>query len=149
MAQLILLGSGAALSDAGRENMYLVVHGESSSILVDCAGSPVQRLLKAKVPLDSIDHLILTHHHPDHIYGLPVLLMDLWLAGRKKVLHIHGLAETLRAARGVMHSFQWERWNEHGFFPVEFHMVPDKGIGLIIVSPEFSVSATQTEHLIP
>lgn len=149
MAQVILLGTGAALSDADRENTYLVVQGETSSILVDCAGSPTQRLLKANVPLDSIDHLILTHHHPDHIYGLSVLLLDLWLAGRKKVLHIHGLAETLRAARGMMHAFEWERWNEHGFFPVEFHTVPNKGIALIIVSPEFSVSTAPTEHLLP
>lgn len=149
MAQLTLLGTGAALSDVGRENTYLVVQGEKSSILVDCAGSPTQRLLKAKVPLESIDHLILTHHHPDHIYGLSVLLLDLWLAGRKKTLHIHGLTETLRAAREMMHAFEWERWNDHGFFPVEFHTVPDKGIVLVIVSPEFSVSATPTEHLLP
>jgi ribonuclease Z len=149
MAQVILLGTGAALSDAQRENTYLVVQGEKSSILVDCAGSPTQRLLRAGVSLDTIDHLVLTHHHPDHIYGLPVFLMDLWLAGRKRVLHIYGLAETLRAARGLMKAFEWERWQAHGFFPVEFHRVAPKGIGLIIVTPEFSVSATPTKHLLP
>src|SRR5512141_407849 len=99
---MILLGTGAALSDAHRENTYLVVQGEQTSILVDCAGSPIQRLLKARVPLDSIDHVILTHHHPDHIHGLPVLLLDLWLAKRKKTLHIYGLAETLRAAKAIL-----------------------------------------------
>lgn len=149
MAQVILLGTGAGLSDAKRENTYLVVQGEQTSILVDCAGSPVQRLLKARVALDSIDHVILTHHHPDHLYGLPVLLMDLWLAGRKKVLHIHGLAETLRAARGMMRALEWDKWRTHGFFPVEFHRVARKGIGLIIVTPEFSVSATTVKHLLP
>src|SRR5512135_2251216 len=133
MAELILLGTGAALSDADRENTYLVVRGEESAILVDCAGSPTQRLLKAKVPLESIDHLILTHHHPDHMYGLSVFLLDLWLARRTRVLHIYGLAETLRAAHGMLHAFQWEGWQDHGFFPVEFHTVPKKGISLIIV----------------
>ncbi|MBI5305832.1 MAG: MBL fold metallo-hydrolase [Chloroflexi bacterium] len=149
MAQLVLLGTGAALSDQTREHTYLVVQGEREAILVDCGGSPVQRLGKAGVPLDRIDHVVLTHHHPDHLYGLPVFLLDLWLAGRKKTLHLHGLPETIRATMAMMHAFEWERWREHGFFPVEFHRVPKRGISLLIVTPEFSVSTTPTKHLLP
>ncbi len=149
MAQVILLGTGAALSDATREHTYLVVQGETSSILIDCGGGPVQRLSKAGVALDSIDHLILTHHHPDHLYGVSVFLLDLWLAGRKKVLHIYGLPETLRATRAMMHAFEWERWFKVGYFPVEFHRVSNAAISLQIVTPEFSVSTTTTKHLLP
>lgn len=151
LAKIILLGSGAALSDASRENMYLVVQGKQSSILIDCAGSPIQRLLKARVPLDSIDHVILTHHHPDHVYGLPIFLMGLWLAGRKKVLHVYGLAETLHAARAMMDAFEWQEWHSLGSFPTEFHAVPrtENGVGKILDTPEFSVSATSTEHFVP
>jgi len=149
MAQVILLGTGAALSDETREHTYMVVKGDESSILIDCGGSPVQRLSKAGVMLDSIDHLVLTHHHPDHLYGVSVFLLDLWLTGRKKVLHIHGLSETLRATRAMMHAFEWERWFDFGFFPVEFHRVPNDAINLQIVTPEFTVSTVTTEHLLP
>lgn len=149
MAQVILLGTGAALTDKTREHTYLVVKGDESSILIDCGGSPVGRLSKAGVALDEIDHLILTHHHPDHLYGVSVFLLDLWLAGRKKVLHVHGLAETIRATRAMMHAFEWERWFKFGFFPVEFHRVPKDAINLQIVTPEFTVSTATTEHLLP
>lgn len=149
MAQVILLGTGAALSDALRENTYMVVQGERGAILVDCAGSPTQRLLRAGVALDSLEHIVVTHHHPDHLYGLSVLLMDLWLAGRKRTLHIHGLSETLRAVRSMMHAFEWERWREHGFYDVEFHTVPKKEKRVILVTPDFSVSSTPTRHLLP
>ena len=149
MAQVILLGTGAALSDQTREHTYMVVQGEQSAILVDCAGSPVQRLSQAGVALDRIDHVILTHHHPDHIYGLSVFLLDLWLAGRKKVLHLHGLPETLRAIQTIMGAFEWERWFKAGFFPVAFDPVSDAAIGLQVVTPEFSVSTTATQHLLP
>ncbi len=149
MAKVILLGTGAALSDAVRENTYLVVQGDETCILVDCAGSPTQRLLRAGIPLDRLDHLILTHHHPDHIYGLSVLLLDLWLTGRKKTLHVYGLAETLHAARAMMHAFEWERWREHGFFPVEFHRVSKRVCAKIIATPEFTVSTAPTVHLLP
>lgn len=149
MAQVILLGTGAALSDETREHTYMVIKGEAESILVDCGGSPVQRLIKAGIALDSIDHVILTHHHPDHLYGLSVFLLDLWLAGRKKKLNLHGLAETVRAVKAMMRAFEWERWLNFGFFPVEFHIVPKRDIGLMIVTKEFSISATTTKHLLP
>jgi len=35
MAQVILLGTGAALSDETREHTYIVVQGAKSSILID------------------------------------------------------------------------------------------------------------------
>lgn len=151
MAKIILLGSGAALSDAKRENMYLVVQGKQSSILIDCAGSPIQRLLKAHVPLDSLDHVILTHYHPDHLYGLPILLMDFWLAGRQRVLRVHGLEETIRAARALLEAFDWKEWHSHGFFPTEFHTlnIPQSGIGSALETSEFKITATRTKHFVP
>ena len=149
MAHVILLGTGAALSDETREHTYLVVKGKQSAMLIDCAGSPVQRLIKAGVALDRIEHLILTHHHPDHIYGVSVFLLDLWLAGRKKVLHVYGLAETLRATRALMRAFEWERWLQFGFFPIEFHRIPPRPRDALIVTPEFSISTTPTKHLLP
>ncbi len=149
MAQVILLGTGAALSDKTREHTYMAVQGKESTILIDCGGSPVQRLARAGVALDSIDHVVLTHHHPDHLYGVSVFLLDLWLAGRKKALHIHGLPETIRATRAMMQAFEWERWFKIGFFPVEFHRVPNHAINLEIVTPEFSISTTTTKHMLP
>jgi len=149
MAQLILLGTGAALSDETREHTYMVVKGARDAILIDCGGSPVQRLRQAGVRLDRLDHIILTHHHPDHIYGLSVLLLGLWLAGRKHVLHIYGLSETLRAVKGMLRAFEWERWFKVGFFPVEFHRVPRNNRGALIRTSEFSVHTTTTKHLLP
>ncbi len=149
MPHVILLGTGAALSDANRENTYLVVRGQHTSILIDCAGSPTQRLQRIGVPLEQVDHIIATHHHPDHIYGLSVLLMDLWLHGRKNVLHLYGLDESLSAIKSIMHAFEWERWREHGFYPVEFHVIPNQPSEWNIPSAEFTISSAPTQHLIP
>lgn len=149
MAQVILLGTGAALSDETREHTYMVVQGARSSILIDCGGSPVQRLLQAGVKLDSIDHVVLTHHHPDHIYGLSVFLLGLWLGGRKKILHIYGLPETLRAVKAIMRAFEWQAWFKFGFFPVEFHGISKTKRGALFLTPEFAVFAAMTQHLLP
>jgi ribonuclease BN (tRNA processing enzyme) len=149
MAELVLLGTGAALSDQNREHTFMIVCGEKESVLIDCGGSPIQRLLKAGVDLESIEHVILTHHHPDHLYGLSVFLMGLWLSGRKKALDIYGLKETLRAAKTMMHALDWEHWRKFGMFPVEFHTLAPKGINLMLVTREFTVSTTTTKHFLP
>ncbi len=147
MTQLILLGTGAALSDATREHTYLVVKGKHEAVLIDCAGSPVQRLLQSRVALDAIDHIILTHHHPDHIYGLPILLLSMWLAGRKKPLSLHGLGGTVRATRALLRAFEWHRFDN--FFPLEFHTVPRQAHNTPLVTAEFSISTAPTKHVLP
>lgn len=149
MAQVILLGTGAALSDETREHTFMVVNGARNSILIDCGGGPVQRLLQAGVKLDSIEHVILTHHHPDHIYGLSVFLLGLWLAGRKKVLHIYGLPETLRAVKLIMRAFEWREWFKFGFFPVEFHGISKTKRGALFLTPDLAVFTAMTQHLLP
>ena len=149
MAELVLLGTGASLSDANREHTFMIVCGEKESVLIDCGGSPIQRMLKAGVDLESIENVILTHHHPDHLYGLSVFLMGLWLSGRKKALNIYGLTETLRAAKTMMHALDWEHWREFGMFPVKFHTLAKKGISLMLVTREFTISTTTTKHFLP
>lgn len=147
MTQLILLGTGAALSEATREHTYLAIKGARETILIDCAGSPMQRLLKAGVAPEQIEHIILTHHHPDHIYGLPILLLGMWLAGRKKPLYLHGLAETLRATRTLMRAFEWSKFQN--FFPIHLERIPKRLHHTYLVTDEFTVSTVLTRHLVP
>jgi len=90
MAKLTILGTAPALPDSLREYTYMVLQGKESVILIDCASSPLQRLAQAGVNPHDVDHLIITHHHPDHVYGVPVFLLGLWLAGRQRPLHIYG-----------------------------------------------------------
>lgn len=147
MARLTLLGTGSAWSGPGRENTYLVVEGEKTKILVDCGGGPAQRLSAAGIDIESIDSVILTHTHPDHIYGWPVFALDAWMAGRRAPVHVYGLEGTLRAARTILRAVQSDQWPD--FFPLHYHPVNPEGNTLISVSSDFSISATLTEHFVP
>ncbi len=147
MPRIVLLGTGAALSGPDRENTFLAVQGDETCILVDCAGSPAQRLAQAGIPLDALDAIILTHTHPDHIYGFPVLMLDAWIAGRKRPLEVYGLPETLRAARLLLKTLGADTWPNR--FPIHYHRVQPEGIDLIFSNCEFAVSATCTAHFVP
>lgn len=95
MPKVIILGSSNAIPSTGHENTHMVVVGEDRTVLVDCVSNPILRLEKAGLDFNNLTDLVLTHFHPDHVSGVPLLLMDMWLMGRHKPLNIYGLHHTL------------------------------------------------------
>jgi ribonuclease Z len=75
MAELFILGSGEAF-DPARPNTSLLYQGEQT-ILIDCGFAAVQALWRHSTDVDYLDAVLLTHHHADHTFGLPALLMVL------------------------------------------------------------------------
>ena len=110
MSRVVLFGTGAALADPDRENTYMLLQGATLNILVDCAGSPSQHLMKLGISPATIDHVILTHMHPDHIYGWPLFVLNTWMIGRRAPLHVYGLHETLKTARGMLRAMRARDW---------------------------------------
>ncbi len=147
MSSLVILGTAAAVHDALHENTYLVLKGVRESILIDCGGNPIGRLQRAGVSLDTLSSIILTHNHPDHTYGLPILLMGLWLLGRTEPLIIYAPASTIVTMKTIMQAYNWADWPH--FYPVEFKAIPDTLGAAVLESEEFSVSAAPGNHFVP
>ncbi len=127
MAKLIFLGTSNAISDENHENTHMVLVGESRTVLIDCPNSPIMRFQNASVDFTRLSDLILTHFHPDHVSGVPQLLMNMWLMGRHQPLNIHGLQHTLDRIENLMGLYGWSEWPD--FFPVAFHRLPEQGAG--------------------
>ena len=89
--------------------MLAVTEGDST-IVIDCGGDVAQRLLAAGIGLDTIDGLIVTHEHPDHVAGFPLFIEKLWLAGRRRSLTIFGIPEAVRQARRCWEVFDTSEW---------------------------------------
>lgn len=147
MAKLTILGSAAAVPDLDHENVYMVFEGEKSALLIDCAGSPMARLQAAGIDLDKLGSLIVTHHHPDHIYGVPSLLLGLRMFGRRAPLDIFGIRGSLAVIWGTMDLLGWQKWPNP--FPVERHEVEMREGALVVDSDEFEVRVTPTKHSLP
>ena len=147
MPKIVILGTAHAIPDENHENTYLAVLGEGRQILIDCAGSPVIRLNKAGIDLMGVTDIFLTHFHPDHISGIPALLLSMWLLGRRNSLNIYGLQYSLERLEKLMGLFEWEAWP--GFFPVDFHPLPAEPMITALKTDEFLIYTSPVQHLIP
>ena len=147
MAKLVFLGTASALAYPGHDNSFFVMKGENSAVLVDCAARALQRLQETKIDLNHLNDLIITHFHPDHVSGLPNLLMGLWLLGRKSEFTIYGNAHAISRAQKMMELFEWDTWV--GMYPVIFHEIPSVELAPVLENPDFRILASPVEHMIP
>jgi ribonuclease Z len=147
MPKVIILGSSNAIPDEDHENSHMALVGDKRLVLIDCVNNPIVRLKKAGLKVENITDLILTHFHPDHVSGVPLLLMDLWLLGRQQELRIYGLDFTLDRLEKMMDLYGWDTWPR--FFPVKMVRLPEETMTLIQDHDEWKIFSSPVRHIIP
>ena len=127
MLDVTVIGFSGGLQALDTENTSLIISDGLTSLLVDASGSPVNALLRNGYDPLTIDALVLTHAHVDHLYALPSLLHNLWLMKRTKPLVIMGNAPTIEKARELYRLFRLDQKKM-----MEIHWVSDAcRIGMI------------------
>lgn len=147
MAKVMILGSGFAVPDEVQDNTHLLVTQGDHTILVDTASNPILKLRRAGVAFDALTDLVLTHFHPDHVSGVPLLLMGMWLLGRKLPLDIYGLKHTIQRVQAMLDLYELLTWPN--FYTVSFHVVADGELSPVIEQEDLRVFASPVRHLIP
>jgi ribonuclease Z len=147
MPELIILGSAAAIPNLEHDNSHMMIQTGEGVVLIDCGTAPMLRLERLGIPTGDITDIILTHFHPDHISGLPLLLMSMWLEGRRKALRIYGLHHCLKRVEDLMGFYQWGDWPE--FFPVAFHRLPENERVIVLGQGDVMIYSSPVCHVIP
>lgn len=86
--KLKIIGCGDAFGSGGRLNTCFYVDAGSIKLLIDCGASSLPGLKHHGVPVSDIDAIVISHFHGDHYGGVPFLLLDAAIHGRKKKLSI-------------------------------------------------------------
>jgi ribonuclease Z len=79
VSELLFIGTGGSVATEERDNTSFLLLSQDTEVLVDCPGSVIQKLKKAQIDPKNIQSIVVTHIHPDHIYGLPSLIHSLML----------------------------------------------------------------------
>ena len=147
MAKLVILGSAGSVPDIEHDNTHMAIVEEEGVVLIDCPGTPIVRLARAGISFEGITDLIITHFHPDHVSGVPLLLMNMWQLGRKDPLRIYGLHHCLERIEDMMGFYHWDNWPQ--FFPVAFHRLPESERVHLLEKEGFVIYSSPVRHLVP
>lgn len=147
MARIAILGTSSAVSDASHDYTHFLLMGDSSNVLVDCGSNPLAKIRSLGVAEDALQDIILTHFHPDHVSGVPNMLMHMWLLGRHSPLRFYALHHCANRVENMMLDFAWDTWPD--FFPVTFNRVAEREHAPVLENDDFQVIAWPTKHFVP
>ncbi|HET7228460.1 MAG TPA: MBL fold metallo-hydrolase [Longimicrobium sp.] len=147
MAVLHLLGTGAAFSDARRTTTMLAFENGGHTLVVDCGGDVVQRLQVSGVDLESIEAMIVTHEHADHVGAFPLFMEKIWLSGRQKPIPVYGIEPAISQARRAWESFDTRSWK--GVPEIQWHRVEHRPGAPVLRNERWHVTATPGIHSVP
>jgi ribonuclease Z len=147
MGKFVVLGSSFVIPDETHENTHLALLGQTTMVLVDCPGRVMIRLRRAGLDPYQIADLILTHFHPDHVDGVPMLIMEMWLRGRQTPLRLHGLPHCMERMENLMRAYDQATWPN--LFPISYHCVPEYDHAPVLDNADFTITATPVKHFIP
>lgn len=154
--KVIMLGTGTPNCLPGRHQQCTAVLSGEQSYLIDCGGGTIQRIAQAEAMghAELADHkltrLFLTHLHPDHVVGIPDLIIAPWVKTRTDPLHIYGPPGTKMLVRHIMEAFQIGI-GEHkdGLAPLNHPLtveVLEYEAGVIYEDANVSVEAFRVSH---
>ncbi|RMF79533.1 MAG: MBL fold metallo-hydrolase [Chloroflexi bacterium] len=147
MAKVIILGSAAAVNDFDHDYTHFLIVGEHTMVLVDCGSNPLGKIKQQGIDDEKIEDVILTHFHPDHVSGVPNMLMHMWQLGRQAPLRFYGLPHCINRTEDMMAAHNWETWPY--FFPVTFHRVRERERAPVLDNKDFRITAWPTDHFVP
>ena len=87
---VILLGTGMPRPDPTRAGPATAIQVGDRVFLVDAGAGVMRRLAAAKLPIDAVTALFVTHLHSDHTLGYPDLILTSWVMGRRTPLQAYG-----------------------------------------------------------
>lgn len=141
--QFVFLGTGAGSPTLLRNTSSIAFcHGQNNSNiwLFDCGESTLIQLMKAKLKINRMSHIFITHLHADHILGLSGLLLSAGFRQRCKPLTIFAPKGLKTFLDCVFMTTQTEV-----SFPLIIH---ETEVGQIYHDEQFQLFADKLDHRI-
>ena len=88
--KVILLGTGNPNADPERSGPATAIVVNGAVYLVDCGPGVVRRAAAAKLPMEELKRVFVTHLHSDHTLGYPDLIFSPWVLDRTASLEAYG-----------------------------------------------------------
>jgi len=84
-----VLGCGSAVPTRTAKPSSQLLSYRNKQFLIDCGEGTQMQMLKYSVRHRKLDHVLISHLHGDHFFGLIGLISTFHLTGRQSTLHIY------------------------------------------------------------
>ena len=142
-----LLGTGAGVSGPERTTTMLAFESGGHSVVVDCGGDVIQRLMASGVDPAGIEAMIVTHEHPDHCSAFPLFMEKIWLLGRRHPIPVYGIRPALDQARRVWEAFDTGGWE--GVPEIQWNEVRHQAGAPVLSNGRWRITAAPGIHGVP
>jgi len=142
--EVTILGSGAALPTSLRNPTSQYVECNDRHILIDCGEGTQNQLRKYSIRIQKISHILISHLHGDHYFGLVGLLSTMNLLGRDKGITVYGPEGLETIIR-----MQLEIGGNQFTFPVQFIALTGKESVLLFEDKLIEIHTFPLKHRIP
>jgi len=142
MNELVVIGCSSGMPSGVKSNSSYLLRTEWGTFLLDCGEGSAASMRRLRVDFDQLETVFITHAHPDHCAGLPLLVQMMFLARRKKRLDIYLPGELIAPMRVFMdgtYIFREKMGFEFNFYPLTPNPAFRKG--------GFSLSIYHSRHL--
>lgn len=139
MSSLTLLGTGTCQIEHERRASSILLELDHTHILFDCGHGVVQRLLDVGVPHHQVNHVVLSHFHPDHVTDLiPLLQAGAWSRRNPRTsdIHIYGPVGVQRLLDGLFQLFGPSSFQQPTY-KVVVHEITERAFSIGSYSFEF------------
>jgi len=139
-----ILGSNSAIPTLLRNPSAHLLNVNERIFLIDCAEGTQLQLRRFRIHFQRIRHIMISHLHGDHYFGLIGFLTTLHLLGRKDELHLYapeGLEEIIQ--------IQLKASATTLIYPLIFHPLVSERLELVFEDERVTVHAFPLFHSIP
>lgn len=141
--ELLILGSSSASPTSERNPSAQLLNISERYFLIDCGEATQIQLRRFKAKFQSIDHILISHLHGDHFFGLPGLLSSMHLLGRKQGLTIYCPKEL----KGIIDAINTVSQTTLSY-PITYQFTDNSGLNLLFEDDKVEVYSFPLKHRI-
>ena len=141
--KLTILGCDSAIPTVDKQQTAQLLNINERFFLIDCGENTQVQLRKYQLSFQRISHILISHLHGDHYFGLIGLITSMHLLGRNNGLHIYG-HEALKEIINV----QLSASNTNLNYPLFFHIIPKEEEKILFKDDSLEISNFLLDHTI-
>lgn len=141
--KLTILGNNSAIPAHNRHQTAQILIIQEQYILIDCGECTQLQLKRYHIKPGKIRHILISHLHGDHYFGLIGLLSSLHLYGRKTKLNLYGPPELLDIINLQLKASDTKLAFKLFFIPIE-----PRSTGIIFEHDNFTIQTFPLNHSI-